>query len=228
MNSRKLILLVEKLYGLAAFGFVMPSFDGMQNLTRIKFLYQSILQFATCKSGLALEIGVFKAGSTVFIAKACIKRGITQIYGVDLFTGALSSGITGDTFDAAKNRIHKYHLERNVSLIRSDSLKCPWNKKIDVLHLDGDHSYEYVTGELKKYTPFLTDGGIIIFDDYDHTHEGVTRAVHEFLLEREDFDIVTVNYGVSGSICIRKRDNLLPREDQKARRSIFDRILGRH
>jgi len=85
-----------------------------------------------------------------------------------------------------------------------------WRKQIDVLHLDADHSYEAVVQDIKKYAPFITDGGIIIYDDYDNTHPGVRKAVHEFVLIREDFEIIGVHYeGLEhGSICLRKRDSI--------------------
>lgn len=198
----------EELYGLLYFSFPIPPYDGMQNFTRMKFLYDSILKFATCSSGVALEVGCFKGCSTVFLAKACLKRGIKEVYAIDLFTGTPSSRQTFDTYEQASHRLNNYNLYDNVRLIRAHSLEYDWHKQIDVFHLDADHAYEAVVADIRRYIPFVNDGGIVILDDYDAAHPGVRRAVHELLLAREEFDVVDVHYeGLEyGSICLRRRD----------------------
>ena len=71
-----------------------------------------------------------------------------------------------------------------MKLLRSHSLAYPWDKTIDVFHLDADHEYQAVTNDIEKFAPFLADEGIIVFDDYDAAHPGVKQAVHELLLKR--------------------------------------------
>ena len=77
----------ESRYGRLVLGFPVPPHDGMQNLTRMKFLHDTILRFAERSSGVALEVGCFMGGSTVFLAKACLRKGISDIYAMDLFSG---------------------------------------------------------------------------------------------------------------------------------------------
>ncbi|MEO0696929.1 MAG: class I SAM-dependent methyltransferase [Pseudomonadota bacterium] len=38
---------------------------------------------------------------------------------------------------------------------------------IDLLVIDGDHSYEGVKRDFENYRPFMRQGGLIVFDDYD-------------------------------------------------------------
>jgi len=102
------------------FGFTTPM-DDMQNISRMRFLYDSVLTFGGKTSGVALEIGVFKGCSLIFLAKACLKLKISQIYGMDLFTGTPSWGQHFDTFDVTTNRLATYSLSKNVNLLRQNS-----------------------------------------------------------------------------------------------------------
>jgi predicted O-methyltransferase YrrM len=199
--------LLEKLQGVVSLGFVPPPFDGMQIYSRLKFLHDCILQHASCSSGEALEIGCYKGCSTIFLAKACLKKGIRKIYAVDLFTGTPSWKQDIDTQKSTKQRLKSYGLEEAVTLIRGDSRTQAWDRAIDVLHLDGDHTYEAILGDLRKYVAFLTPGGIVIVDDYDSDHAELKKAVHETLIEYEELELVDVHRGGRGvgSICLRKK-----------------------
>ena len=54
---------------------------------------------------------------------------------------------------------------------------------IDMVFLDGGHSYETVKKDLKILITKLKKNKIIICDDYDQKNYGVKRAVDEFRLE---------------------------------------------
>jgi predicted O-methyltransferase YrrM len=61
-----------------------------------------------------------------------------------------------------------------------------WTSPIDMLLIDGDHSYEAVKHDLKAWTPFLKVGGYLVLDDYypagrGDRWEGVGQAAREFL-----------------------------------------------
>jgi predicted O-methyltransferase YrrM len=177
----------------------------MQNFRRMKFLYDTIRRFAVPQSSVALEIGVYKGCSMIFLSKACLARGITRIFGMDLFTGTDSWHQTFDTYQDAQSRIRSYGLSDSITLIRSHSQDYAWSESLDVLHLDADHEYEAVRRDIEKYSPFVTEGGLIVFDDYDVSHPGVREAVHGLLLTGE-YEVVAVNCPGPeyGSICLRK------------------------
>lgn len=186
-------------------GFKEPSYDSMQDYIRMKFLYDCIKNYATPKSLVALEVGVFKGCSLVFLSKACLRKGINRIYGMDLFTGTESWGQNFDTYNEASSRMKSYGLSDAVTLLRSHSLDYEWKDNIDVLHIDADHSYEAALADANKYLPFLNKEGIVIFDDYDHEHLGVQQAVHEILMSNK-YEIIAVNAfrKAFGSICLKK------------------------
>ncbi len=49
---------------------------------------------------------------------------------------------------------------------------------LDILFIDGDHSYDGVKADWEAYRSFLKPGSIVIFHDYGWA-EGVKRVVHE-------------------------------------------------
>jgi predicted O-methyltransferase YrrM len=186
-------------------GFALPDLETMQNYARMKFLHDCILRFAPA-TGVALEVGCYKCSSTVFIAKACARKQIPGIYAIDLFTGTPSWNTSVDYLDVAQRKLAAYGLGDRVTLIRSNSLDYPWQKPLSALHIDADHAYEAVWQDILKYTPFLVVGGVVVFDDYDISHPGVTKAVHRLLAEDSRFEVVAANYqGVEfGSVCLRR------------------------
>ena len=56
---------------------------------------------------------------------------------------------------------------------------------LDWVYIDGDHSYEGVSADLRTYVPKLRKGGLLAGDDYSRSPawwgEGLRRAVHEFV-----------------------------------------------
>ena len=51
------------------------------------------------------------------------------------------------------------------TLIVNDSKKVEWNKEVDVLFIDGNHTYEGAKADYERYMPFVKRGGIILIHD---------------------------------------------------------------
>ena len=64
-------------------------------------------------------------------------------------------------------------------------------QNIDFVFLDGGHSYETVSNDLKIITSKLKKNKIIICDDYDQVEYGVKRAVDE--LKEKVSEIINLN-----------------------------------
>jgi O-methyltransferase len=67
-----------------------------------------------------------------------------------------------------------------------DTVRHPGVEKIALLRLDGDW-YESTLTCLEAFFPKLSEGGIVIIDDY-HTWDGCAKAVHDFLSRRSVAD----------------------------------------
>ena len=71
---------------------------------------------------------------------------------------------------------------KNISFIQGDSRQLKFNQKIDLLFLDGDHTYETVRHELFTLGRAVRAGGKIACHDTLHSEfgPGIMRAIHEF------------------------------------------------
>lgn len=65
-----------------------------------------------------------------------------------------------------------------------DSLKAAdeYDEKIDVIHIDGDHTHNAVFADCEAWIPKVKVGGHVLFDDYGHDSlPGVYAAVTEYM-----------------------------------------------
>ena len=79
--------------------------------------------------------------------------------------------------------------------------------EIDLLHIDGNHSYEAVTADIRMWVPKIKPGGYVCFHDYFITKYrervlGVGRAVDEALTD--EFEHILLDY-TAGSMLWRRK-----------------------
>lgn len=125
---------------------------------------------------IVLEIGTSRGGNFLLFLKFSSPNALL-----------ISLDLPGGKFGGGYNRWVGYFLKsfaldsQKISLIRADSHKLSSlkkvkkvlkNKQIDLLYIDGDHSYEGVTKDFEMYSPLVKKGGIIAFHDIvDHPIE---------------------------------------------------------
>jgi len=69
---------------------------------------------------------------------------------------------------------------------RSRDVGRHWKWPIDMVYIDGDHSYSATRADIQTWVPWVKDGGLIAFHDYGTPHTpGVKRAVDEMMWEHE-------------------------------------------
>ena len=74
---------------------------------------------------------------------------------------------------------NKYNLIRKSSnQINNDDIP---DNSLDLVFIDGDHSYEAVLKDLELFYKKIRIGGMIVGDDYMSCHPGTKRAVDEFV-----------------------------------------------
>jgi len=59
---------------------------------------------------------------------------------------------------------------------------------IDMVFIDANHTYEYVTRDIAAYLPKMKKGGIMAGHDYNEHHPGVMQAVQEAFEGRFTYD----------------------------------------
>jgi len=170
----------------------LPSFSHIMNDIGSKnnFNWKDHINFANWivrrkRPEVVVDLGVDYGYSTFSFA---IPR-IGHVYGIDSFEGDVHGG-ERNTYDFVMQKKDELDLN-NVSFIKGffDDVVQTWDKNIDILHIDGYHTYEAVKNDYEKWSPFVKDDGIIIFHDtcVDREDFGVARFFKELNLPKTNF-----------------------------------------
>lgn len=148
-----------------------------------------------------VEVGVWKGATTIAMAK-CLKE-IGQdgvVIAVDTWLGAWDHWINDEWFEHLgfsggspmimkkfMNNVCVENVEDVVLPLPLDSLNAAYVLKhfgvfADVIHIDGGHDYEAVMADLLAWWPVLSEGGVLVGDDYypETGWPDVKRAFDEF------------------------------------------------
>jgi glycosyltransferase involved in cell wall biosynthesis len=123
---------------------------------------------------------------------------IGHVYGIDSFEGDEHSGVRTDhTHEYVLYKRDKLFMNENVTFIKGyfDDVAKTWNKQIDILHIDGLHTYEAVKNDYETWSKFVKDDGVILFHDtcVEDRNFGVNRLFDEIDLPKFNF---TQSYGL--------------------------------
>jgi hypothetical protein len=111
------------------------------------------------KNGVYLEIGVNK-GKSLYIARQVADKSV-KVYGVDVRKDP--------------------KVEGTIFWQQDSKLGPPEKIEIDVLFIDGDHTYEGCKADIDAWTPYVKPGGTVIFHDADEGGPGILRAITEYI-----------------------------------------------
>lgn len=139
------------------------------------------------------EIGVFGGRSLLPMAYTMKCRGKGMVYGIDPYTVSDAIQDYGEdlnertkqidfekVYEDIRKNISKFELEDHCTLLRKTSNEAVNEiPSIELLHIDGNHSYKNVASDLGNYVPKLVSGGILWMDDCDWV--GVRQAIDEEL-----------------------------------------------
>jgi hypothetical protein len=125
-----------------------------------------------------VELGVDYGYSTFVFANA-LKGTSGTIYGIDLFMGDVHTGYR-NTYENVKKNIAD-HSVTNLELVVGDfdSISKLWKTPIDILHIDGLHTYEAVKNDFTNWSPFVKEEGIVLFHDIAVQSFGVKEFFRE-------------------------------------------------
>jgi predicted O-methyltransferase YrrM len=167
-------------------------------------LWQLVKESTKLNDGAFLEVGVWRGGSGVLIAKQAEINGITnKVYLCDTFTGVVKTG-KKDTFykggehadtskEIVEELLHKVNINNVkilVGIFPEESGKYIDDERIRFCHIDVD-VYESTKDIFNWVWKKLVVGGIILFDDYGWSGcDGVTKFINE---ERAKKDRIVSN-----------------------------------
>jgi hypothetical protein len=111
-----------------------------------------------------VDLGVDNGYST-FVWGGALQGSQGVVYGIDLFTGSALTGFH-DKFDAVQIVMDVMDVT-NVEMLRGDfnSFAKIWTKPIDILHIDGGHSFAEVMNDFEHWQHFVKEDGLILFHD---------------------------------------------------------------
>lgn len=112
---------------------------------------------------------------------------IGHVYGIDNFVGDDYVGIDTESmkYKFVMMKREKLHLQDNLTFIKGDfnEVAKTWDKKIDILHIDGSHHYEDVKRDFETWSQFVSDDGVILMHDTcvgDMMVNGIEYGVRKF------------------------------------------------
>ena len=151
-----------------------------------------------------VEIGVFCGQSLIYLAQRARESGKNlRLIGIDTFQG--SPEFEGKVFfndqqwsdapiDAAirmcMNNLARYEVLNDVTLIVSDSVKAAelfQDRSVYAVFIDGDHTEEGVSRDIRAWRPKVQPGGVMAGDDY-HGFPTVKAAVDRLIPDATIYD----------------------------------------
>jgi hypothetical protein len=123
-----------------------------------------------------VELGVHTGNSFCAFCQAVEKLGLdTKCYGVDTWLGDDQAGFYDEkTYNDLSAYVNVTY-QNNIKLLKMsfDAAVNLFNdKSIDLLHIDGLHTYDAVKKDFKTWLPKLTDKGVVIIHDIEIKEEG--------------------------------------------------------
>lgn len=121
-----------------------------------------------------VEIGSACGKSTCAMALACEHNGDGVVVAIDPHDHNAWSddGTSGGTLQCLQERLDMYSLNARCEICRLSSVEAAkaWNRPIDMLFIDGDHSYDMVRHDFEAFRPWFSDDALVVFHDslWDH------------------------------------------------------------
>ena len=138
------------------------------------------------------------------------RNGHGKLYAIDPHTQTnWNDRESVDTLSIMTKNLRKAGVVDYVQIIRKTSGEAVagWTTSIDMLFIDGDHSYEGVKADWKRFLPFVKPFGVVIFHDtlwdirpdpkWKRDDMGVPRFVDE--LRKAGYPAITIDqdFGVT-------------------------------
>jgi predicted O-methyltransferase YrrM len=172
------------------------------------------LLYGICRSlkpSVAVEIGSARGKSACYIGMALRQNGSGRLYAVDPHSPTdWNDDKSIDTYGIMCDNLKELGLTEIVTIVRqySSDVVGSLPKPIDLLFIDGNHSYEGVKADWDNFTPHMSEFGLVLFHDtiwdlmpdskWYRQDMGVPRFVDE--LRRLGFAVVTLDRDCGVSI----------------------------
>ena len=134
--------------------------------------------------GVIVEIGSWKGKSTIALAGGAERA---PVYAVDTFQGSAEHRQHGPvhTFDDFLTNLRTARVDGRVRPICLPSLEAAidFREPVELLFIDGDHSYDAVRADFEAWVPKVIPGGLVALHDTSYWR-GPRRVVREAIYGR--------------------------------------------
>jgi predicted O-methyltransferase YrrM len=144
-----------------------------------------------------VEVGCYAGGSACLVSQ----RKNTNIFSIDL-GNPINPEVAIKNMQKFNNHSNKFEYIQGNSQLESTLVRLKsFINDIDVLFIDGDHSYNGVKNDFNLYSPLVKNGGYVVFDDYnDHVSSPeVKSAVNEIVSTLIGYKIIGTLPNVHGA-----------------------------
>jgi predicted O-methyltransferase YrrM len=120
------------------------------------------------RPAVCVEIGSARGRSTCFIGIALERVGNGHLYAIDPHESTTWSDVgASDTYEELCRNLRASGVDERVTIIRkySPDAAKDWSLPIDLLFIDGDHSYEGVKRDWELFAPRVREFGLVVFHD---------------------------------------------------------------
>jgi predicted O-methyltransferase YrrM len=156
------------------------------------------------KPEVCVEIGSARGKSACYIGMALKENGRGTLYAIDPHLPTdWNDSFSVDTAEVFARNVAEVGVTGQVCMIRSYSgtAATDWNRPIDFLLIDGDHSYEGIKRDWDLFVPHLRRFGVVAFHDTiwnlnsapqvgQREDMGVPRFVDE--LRQQGYPVITI------------------------------------
>ena len=144
-----------------------------------------------------VELGTYSGSSFAAFCQAVEACGSdTKCYGIDLWEGDIHMGKFDEELFQEMSGYVNTNYPNTAILIRKDfneAVKSFDDKSVDLLHIDGTHTYEAVSNDFHTWLPKLSDRAVVLFHDTNVNVENTGPASERFGVQRF-FSIVKGQY----------------------------------
>jgi Predicted O-methyltransferase len=188
--------------------FYAETFDFQSGLGDSGWLLYGLTR--SLKPKVCVEIGSARGKSTCSIGLALRRNGFGKLFAIDPHESTTWNDVDSvDSLQFLSQHLRKAGIEDHVKILRMTSAEAArdWNEKIDLIFIDGDHSYEGVKADWELFFPHMNEFATVVFHDtlwnlipeseFKRTDMGVPRFVDD--LRAQGYPTITLNqdFGVT-------------------------------
>lgn len=138
-----------------------------------------------------LEIGCYAGGSACLM----LQRKDINVYSIDLGYPIDEKIVNFNIKKLNKYNNYYQYIKGNSNTDNIENIISNIVGGIDILFIDGDHSYNGVINDYNRYSKYVNNGGYIVFDDYnDNLYSPEVKPAVDFLIKNNK------NYEIIGTI----------------------------